>query len=135
MCGLLEHTESPKNGKHRELSKAEIANSEAAVQGTTVAIKNFTNPFSVPDKGLLCIIASGAPVPSEFEKDVLNAEKTGKKAKQDFIQERFVENSFLDTFFNSIQKNKLKTMEISNRSVKMTSSQGKVSPILTFNTV
>ena len=135
MCGLLEHTKSPKNGKHRELSKAEIAKSEAAVQGTIIAIKNLTNPFSAPDKSLLYNIASGAPVPSEFEKDVLNAEKTGKKGKQDFIQERFVENSSLDTFFSSIRKNKLKTMEISNKSVKMTSSQGKVSTILTFNTV
>ena len=74
-------------------------------------------------------------MPSEFEKNFLNAEKTGKKAKQDFIQARFVENSSVNTFFNSIRKNKLKTMEISDKSVKLTSSQGKVSPILTFNTI
>ena len=122
-------------GSTGNCQRLEIAKSEAAVQGTIVAIKNFTNPFSVPDKTLLYNIAPGAQVPSEFEKDVRNAEKTGKKAKQDFIQERFVENSSLDTFFNSIWKNKLKTTEISNKSVKMTSSQGKVSPVMTFDTV
>ena len=50
MCGLIDDSDCPKAGKHRELERAEIKKSEDAVQRTMSAVRNFTNPFSIPDK-------------------------------------------------------------------------------------
>ena len=72
----------PKAGKHRELERAEIKKSEDAVQRTMSAVRNFTNPFSIPDKDHLYSLASGAPVSVEVEIDVLRAEALGKEAKR-----------------------------------------------------
>jgi len=146
MCGLIDDPECPKAGKHRELERAQIKKSEEAVQCTISAICNFTNPFSLADKEHLYSLAScnftnpfsladkehlyslasGAPASPEVEFDVLHAEAIGKKAKEAFIQDRFVNGSSEALFFEPIKKKKLKTMESSNKTVKLTSSQGKV---------
>jgi len=125
-CGLVDDPDCPKAGKHRELEKAEIKKSEEAVQRTMSAIRNFTNPFSLVDKDHLYSIASGAPVPPEAEIDVLRAEAVGKEAKETFIRERFVNGSSEALFYEPIKRQKLKTMEASNKVVKLTASQGKV---------
>ncbi|KAK3700755.1 hypothetical protein QZH41_010937 [Actinostola sp. cb2023] len=125
-CGLVDDPDCPKAGKHRELEKAEIKKSEEAVQRTMSAIRNFTNPFSLVDKDHLYSIASGAPVPPEAEMDVLRAEAVGKEAKETFIRERFVNGSSEALFYEPIKRQKLKTMEASNKVVKLTASQGKV---------
>ena len=125
MCGLINDPDCPKAGKHRELEKAEIKKSEEAVKRTSAAIRNFTNPSSIADKDHLYSLASGAPVSPEVEFDVLRAEAAGKEAKEMFIRDRFVSGSAETLFFEPITK--LKTMEDSNKTVKLTASQGKVS--------
>ena len=76
MCDLIDDPDWPKAGKHRELERAEIKNSEGAVQRTISAIRNLTNPFSLVDKDHLYSLTSDAPVSSEVELDVLRAEGT-----------------------------------------------------------
>ncbi|XP_072029165.1 uncharacterized protein [Amphiura filiformis] len=125
MCGLIDDPDCPKAGKHRELERAEIKKSEDAVQRTITAIRNFVNPFSLVDKDRLYILASGAPVSPEVEFDVLRAEAVGKEAKEAFIQDRLMKDSEA-LFFEPIKRQKLKTMEACNKSVKLTASQGKV---------
>lgn len=127
MCDLIDDPDRPKAGKHRELEKAEIKKSEDAVKRTIAAIRNFTNPFSIVDKDHLYSLASGAPASSEVEVDVLRAEAAGKEAKEMFIRDRFASGSAETLFFEPIRKQKLKTMEDSNKTVKLTASQGKVS--------
>ena len=126
MCGLIDDSDCPKARKHCELEKAEINKSEDAVKRTITAIRNFTNPFSIVDKDHLYSLASGAPASSEVELDVLRAETAGKEAKETFIRDRFVSGSSKTLFFEPITKQKLKTMEDSNKTVKLTASQGKV---------
>lgn len=111
MCGLIDDPDCPKAGKHRELKRAEIKKSEDAVQRTMSAVRNFTNPFTIPDKDHLYSLASGAPVSVEVEIDVLRAEALGKEAKKAFIQDRFVNGSPETQFFEPINKQTLKTME------------------------
>lgn len=106
------------------MEAAEIKKSEEAVKRTMDAIENFTNPFTIPDKDRLYCLASGAPAPPEVEIDVLRAESAGNLAKKTFIQERLEEKS--TEFFEPIHKLKLLTMEARNKSVKLTSTKGKV---------
>ena len=88
--------------------------------------RNFTNPFSILDKDHLYSLASGVPVSIEVEIDVLRAEALGKEAKEAFIQDCFVNGSPETQFFEPISKQKLKTMEDLSKTVKLTTSQGKV---------
>ncbi len=126
VCGLVNDPDCPKAGKHRELDRSEIKKSEDAVQSAMNAICNFMNPFTVPDKDHLYSLASGAPVAADVEIDVLNAEITGMRAKNVFVEERFVKGSSEKLFFDPIKKQRLKTMDASNKTVKLTTSQGKV---------
>ena len=126
ICDLIDDPDNSKAGKHRELERAEVKKSEEAVQRTISAIRNFTNPFSLVDKEHLYSLASGAPASPDVEFDVLRAEAAGKKSKEAFIQDRFVSGSSEELFFEPIKKLKLKTMDASNKTVKLTASQGKV---------
>ena len=54
---------------------------------TVDAFKNFLNLFSVEKDKLYCV-ASAAAVPPEIEKDLLEAEKKGKEARVEFVDER-----------------------------------------------
>ena len=85
----------------------------------------LSTTFTIADKDRLYSLASGAPVPREAEVDVLRAEAVGKTAKETFISERF-ENGCETSFFEPIKRQKLLTMEACNKSVKLTSTQGKV---------
>ena len=126
MCGLINDPDCPKAGKHCELERAEIKKSEDAFQRTISAIRNLTNLFSLVDKDHLYSLASGAPLSPEVELDVLCAEAAGKEAKELFIRDRYVNGSTETLFFEPITMQKLKTMEDSNKTVKLTASQGKV---------
>ena len=126
MCGLIDDPDCPKARKHCELEKSEIKKSEDAVKCTITAIRNFTNPFSIVDKDHIYSLASGAPASSEVEFDVLHAEAAGKEAREMFIRDCFVSGSSEMLFFEPITKQKVKTMEDSNKTVKLTASQGKV---------
>ena len=65
---------NPRDGRHRELEKAEANNGDESVQRVLATVRNFTNPFTIADKNKLYSLASGAPVPMEVEMDVLRAE-------------------------------------------------------------
>lgn len=118
--------DSSRGGMHRELEKAEIAKSEAAVQQAMMAFTScFMNPWRVPDKTRLYNIASGAPVSPEVEVDVLRADALGKELKEKFIKER-LQGGDPTSFFDKLPRQKLRRMVDSNKKVKLTSSQGKV---------
>ena len=118
MCGLIDDQECPKAGTHRELERAELNKSEDVVQRTISAIRNFTNPFSIVDKDHLYSLASIAPVSSEVELDVLRAEEVGQEVKELFMRDRFMNGSSEMLFYEPITRQKLKTMEDSNKTVK-----------------
>lgn len=126
LCNLISDPDCPKAGRHRELEAAEIKKSEAAVQRTVTAIHSFTNPFTIPNKECLYSLASGAAAAAAVDVDVLRAEAVGKAAKQEFIEKRFKDKTSGMTFFDPVKKFKLLTMETSNKTAKLTSSQGKV---------
>lgn len=126
MVNLIDDPDCPRAVRHRELDKAEVKKKkgEQAVQRTLTAIRNFTNPFTIPDKDRLYSLASGAPVPMDVKMDISQAEAVGKAAKAAFI--RRLQSGEPGSFFDPIKKNKLKTMESCNKRVTLTSSQGKV---------
>ena len=132
MCNLISDPDCPKAGRHRELEAAEVKKSEAAVQRTLAAINSFTNPFTIPNKDSLYSLASGAAASTAVEVDVLRAEAAGKAAKAEFIEKRFKDKESTVTFFDPVKKLKLQTMEMRNKTAKLTSSQGKVQQINTF---
>ena len=128
MAGMIGDEDSIKNGKHRELCESEIKRSEDAVQRTLDTIQGWLNPFKMTDKDKLCNISSGACVPPDIEKDVLQSEKIGKEAKIAFMQERLMKGEHGEhiNFFDRVPRLKLKTMEKTNKQVKLTTSQGNV---------
>ena len=72
-------------------------------------------------------MASGAPVTEELEKDVYGAKVLGQEAKKAFVAQRIANNpSSTISFIIPIKRNKLKTIDACNKTVKLTSSQGKV---------
>ncbi|CAL8359722.1 unnamed protein product [Gadus morhua 'NCC'] len=99
ICDLIDDPDNSKAGKHRELERAKVKKSD---------------------------LASGAPASPDVEFDVQRAEAAGKKSKEAFIQDRFVSGSSEELFFEPIKKLKLKIMDASNKTVKLTDSQGKV---------
>ena len=74
----------------------------------------------------MCSLASGAPIPFDAEHDVLRAELVGKEAKAKFISERLTSGAAPSRFFDPLPRNRLKTMEAANKTVKLTAPQGKV---------
>ncbi|XP_068200377.1 uncharacterized protein [Palaemon carinicauda] len=124
MAGFLDDPDCPRAGRYRELEKAEIKKSEKAVQRFITAVRNFTNPFTIPDKDRLYSLASGSPTSKDVERDVLEADAVGKAAKADFITR--LQSGHQGSFFDPIKRKKLKTMEACNKKIKLTSSQGKV---------
>ena len=124
MVDLIDDPDCPRSSKHRELEQAEVKKGEKAVQRAITAIENFINPFTIDNKERLYSLASGAPVPPEVEKDVLNAEAMGKAAKSHFVAR--LESGDPNSFFDPIKRQKLKTMESCNKKITLTSSEGKV---------
>ena len=124
MVGIITDPDHPRSGRHRELEKAMIEKSETAVQNVITAIQNFTNPFRITVKEKLNSLASDAHVPKDVEKDLLQAEAVGKAVKPEFIER--LKSGNPESFFDPVKRNKLNTMEASNKKVHLTSSQGKV---------
>ena len=77
------------------------------------------------DKDHLYNVASEAYVSADVEYDALRAEACGREAKETFMQDRLVGDSER-MFFEPIKKQKLKTIKATNKTAKLTSSQGKV---------
>ena len=82
---------------------------------------------TISDKDHLYNIASGAPIPTDIEHDILQADEIGKRYKEKFIQDHFVNNLSRTDFFQPIKKLKLKTMEACDKKVSLLGSRGKVS--------
>ena len=119
MCGFTQDGDSHRSGVHRETLPNEIKKTEAAVQRTMSAIEGFMNPWTVDDKERLYILSSGAPVSKEVEYDVLRADEVGRRAKEQFMQERIYKMADeTKDFFDKIPKQKLKTMSHTNKIVK-----------------
>lgn len=126
MGGLINDPECPKAGKHRELEASEIKKrrklcSELCSEHSLQSRTSLTHLPSLT-KDQLYNVASGAPVSPEVEIDVLRADTACKEAA--FIRDRFQNRSSEEAFFEPLKQ--LKTMEASNRTVKVTSSEGKL---------
>lgn len=124
MVDLDTDPDNQRSGLHRELEKSEISKSEHAVHRVIDAVNNFLNPFTTSDKYRLYCFASGASVPLDAEMDVLQADDIGKTAKKTFIDR--LKNGDAGSFFDLIKKKKLQSMEMCNKKITLTSSQGKV---------
>ena len=77
------------------------------------------------DKERLYCLASGAPVSEEIEIDILRADELGETLKNTFTQER-LKHGREKHFFDPVRCQKLKTMEDNNKTVSLTTSQGKL---------
>ena len=73
------------SSSHKDIRKSEIQHSEAEVRKVVDAISNFVNPFEVENKDLLYCISSGAPIPADVEEDLLSANMSGNKSRDEFI--------------------------------------------------
>lgn len=109
--------------KHRDQRPSEIRKGESSVKKAISAVKSFLNPFDVDDKTGLYVLSSGARVPADVEKDVLNAITVGKEQKEKFISERLEKKA---GFFDPIRNLKLKTMAVTNKTVKLKTSERKL---------
>ena len=115
----------PAAGKHRDLDAAQAKKSERAVQNVMTAIPHFTNSWRTPNKENLFSLSSRAPVPADVEVDVHRADTVGKTLKEDFIQNRLGYASE-KCFFDTLKRQKLRSMEDNNKKVSLTTSQGKL---------
>ena len=119
MCNIADKPDTPKAGKHRELENAQMKKSEEAGQRTMSVICNCSNPFTLQDKDQLYNVSA------DIEYDVLRTKACGREAKETFTQDRLVGDSE-KMYFKPIKRQKLKTMEATNKTAKLTFSQGKV---------
>lgn len=133
MCGMNNNTDSSTYSKHREQVLSEIKQGEGAVQKVLDALQGFLNPFEVTDKNHLYVLSSGAPMPADIETDVLTAEEAGRMQKKRFIRERLqtvdrneAAGNEKKDFFDRLLILKQKTMENTNKNVKLTSAQGQI---------
>ncbi|GFS04688.1 hypothetical protein ElyMa_006501800 [Elysia marginata] len=119
MCGFPSNEET-KHGKHYELSSSEMDRGEAAVKRAMRAIKGFLNPSTVDDKANLFVRSFGSP-----ENNVLIAEQKGRQERDKFIEERFKKTAETKKdFFERLPRMKLKTLEKTNKSVKLATPEG-----------
>ena len=125
VCGMINDSECPSAGKYRDLEAAQVRKSERAIQNVMIAISHFTNPWRTRNKEKLFSLASGAPAPADVEVDVLRADTVGKILKEDFIQNRLGYAS-TKCFFDTLKRQKLRSMEDNNKKVSLTTSQGKL---------
>ena len=100
-------TEICDGSSHKDLRKAETAQSEKQVIKTIEAMKSFIDSFDVEDHQKLYCLSSGVAVDMETAQDVLRAEKVGKEMKETFIKERLEKK---EMFFEPTTKAKLKSM-------------------------
>ena len=109
-------TDSAENPTHRSTRPFEVKKTEESVQKARDAMCNFLNPYDVDTKDQLLILSSGAAATSEVERDVLNAEILGQRARDAFLQSRLKgEVDFLDP----VKRLNLKTLENMNKEVKV----------------
>ena len=91
-------------------------------------ISHFTNPCRTPNKEKVFSLASGAPAPADVEVDVLQADTVGKSLKEDFMQNRLGYAS-TKCFFDTLKRQKPRSMEDNNKKVSPKTSQGEFNPV------
>ena len=106
--------------RHRDLRPAEIMRSHRKLQKTKDAISSFLNPFSIETKDQLIVLTSGAAAPDDIAADVLSADQKGKQARDKFIASRLQTRQ---DFFEPVKRLNLKTLEDTNKVVKMKASK------------
>ena len=119
--------DSSKSNSHKDLRASQITQSEEDTCRVMQAIDNFINPFQVESKDVLYCLSSGAPAPSDVEKDLLEADQRGKEAYREFIGERLIERN--KSFHDPIKKVKLKAFASVAKSVKVTEQSKKTKQI------
>ena len=76
---------------HKEVRCSQILKSEQDKCCVMEAINNFINRFTIKGKDTLYCPSSGAPVPSNVEKDILMSDENGKKAHKQLVQDRLTD--------------------------------------------
>ena len=120
MCSQICVPDSYRAGKYRETLPSQIKNSELTISNTLSAILSFINPFFIVEKDKLFSLSSGAAVTSNIENDLLQAELSGQREKEKFINESFQNISSdgkLKDFFEAIPELKIQTMRANNKSL------------------
>ena len=107
---------------HKDTKKTVKLKSENYVTRTQDAVCSFINPFDAEVKDNLVVLSSGATVPDNIAKDILNAEKSGKEARDKFINDRLEKNK---DFYQPIKKTNLKTFKDMNMKSKVTAKGNK----------
>ena len=108
--------------KHKDLRTTEIRRSEVLVQSVTDALDGLLNPLKIDDTNHLYCVSSGKFVDQNIEKDLLDAEKIGKDAQNEFINSRLAKKK---DFFLPIKKSKLKTFKDIAKTCKLKTSTSK----------
>ena len=114
----LADMDSEEGISHKDLRPSRIIQSEDNATRVVQAISNFMNPFEVSEPDTLFCLSSGAPAPDDVEQDLLKIGETGRKAHQEFIEERLVSKS--KSFNAPIKKQKLKTFASLSKTAKVT---------------
>ena len=109
---------------HKDIRKSELQHNEADIRMVVNAISNFVNPFEVENKDFLYYISSGAPALADVEEDLLSADMSGNKARDEFIEDRLVKKTA--SFFDPVKKQRLKTFASLAKCVKLTGSEKKL---------
>ena len=126
----MDNTDS---SSHKDIRKSEIQHSEADVRMVVDAISNFLNPFEVENKDVLYCISPGAPALADVEEDLLSADMSGNKARDEFIKDRLVKKT--TSFFDPVKKQRLKTFASLAKCVKLTGSEKKSRQMRTERTI
>ena len=88
---------------------------------------NLTNPFEVENKDELFCLASGQQAPLDVQTDLLEAQKRGQTAMEDFIKSRLVDKAV--PFHDPLKRLKLKTFASVGVVKKVKSTQNKMMQI------
>lgn len=113
---------------HKDLRPSQITRSEEDTCKVTRAIENFINPFEVDNKDALYCLSSGAPVPKDVERDLLQGEKIGQEAHSTFVKERLIEKT--KSFNAPIKRLNLKTFAKLAKSATVTGKSKKSKQII-----
>ena len=123
MCGLdIEEDDS----HHKESGLRRLARDESDLQKiTTLLSTSMKNPFQVTEdeESSLLNIVTGQVPPNEVEDQLLNAQTTGLKYMDEFVDERLVKKE--KTFFDTLSKLQLKTFADLKKPFKGTTKDSK----------
>ena len=115
--------DSQQDTKHRDVRPTEVKRGEKLVNAAKDAINSFLNPFAIDTKDQLLIISSGSAASETVTKDVLGAEAVGKKARDEFIENRLKPG---ESFFEPVKRQNLKTLANMNKTAKTQTAKSKV---------